>query len=44
MAAAAAMELNGIPIDVPTLELLRKHWTDIQDDLIAEVDADFGVL
>jgi DNA polymerase I len=43
MAAAAAMELNGIPIDVPTLELLRKHWTDIQDDLIAEVDADFGV-
>jgi DNA polymerase I len=43
MAAAAAMEFNGIPIDVPTLELLRKHWTDIQDDLIAEIDAGYGV-
>ena len=35
MAAAAAMESAGVPIDVPTLELLREHWTDIQDDLIA---------
>jgi DNA polymerase family A len=43
MAAAAAMEFNGIPIDVPTLELLREHWTDIQDDLIAVMDAKFGV-
>jgi len=43
MAAAAAMEFNGIPIDVPTLELLRTHWTDIQDDLIAEIDAGYGV-
>src|SRR6266446_2962084 len=43
MAAAAAMEFNGIPIDVPTLELLREHWTDIQDDLIAAIDADYGV-
>ena len=43
MAAAAAMEHNGVPIDVPTLELLRQHWTDIQDALIADVDAEFGV-
>jgi hypothetical protein len=43
MAAAAAMEFNGIPIDVPTLEVLRRHWTDIQDDLIAAIDVDYGV-
>jgi hypothetical protein len=43
MAAAAAMEFNGVPIDVPTLELLREHWTDIQDDLITTIDADYGV-
>jgi DNA polymerase-1 len=43
MAAAAAMEHNGTPIDVPTLQLLRDHWTDIQDNLIAAVDRDYGV-
>jgi DNA polymerase-1 len=43
MAAAAAMEWNGVPIDAPTLELLRTYWTDIQDDLIAAIDADYGV-
>ena len=30
MAAASAMEWNGVPIDMPALELLRAHWTDIQ--------------
>jgi DNA polymerase I len=43
MAAAAAMEFAGVPIDVPTLELLRANWTSIQDRLIAEIDADYGV-
>jgi hypothetical protein len=42
-AAAAAMEHAGTPIDVLTLELLRAQWTAIQDDLIATVDADYGV-
>ena len=28
---------------VPTLELLRKHWADIQDALIAAIDANYGV-
>jgi DNA polymerase family A len=42
MAAAAAMEFNGVPIDVPTLDLFRQHWTDIQDELIAAIDADYG--
>jgi DNA polymerase I len=43
MAAAAVMEHNGVPIDTETLQLLRRHWTDIQDALIAEIDADYGV-
>jgi DNA polymerase I len=43
MAAAAAMEWYGTPIDVPTLTLLRENWEHIQDDLIAEMDADYGV-
>jgi DNA polymerase-1 len=43
MAAAAAMEWNGTPIDVPTLELLREHWTGIQDSLIAAIDYDYGI-
>src|SRR5262249_41362355 len=43
MAAAAAMEHAGVPIDVPMLELFRQRWTDIQDQLIAEIDANYGV-
>jgi DNA polymerase family A len=43
MAAAAAMEHNGTPIDVPMLELFRQRWTDIQDQLIAEIDSSYGV-
>jgi DNA polymerase I len=38
MAASAAMEWNGVPIDMPTLQQLREHWLDIQDDLIRAVD------
>ena len=43
MAAAAAMEHVGTPIDVPTLELFRERWLDIQDQLISEIDAAYGV-
>jgi DNA polymerase family A len=43
MAAAAAMEHTRTPIDVPTLEVFRQRWTDIQDQLIAEIDANYGV-
>ena len=43
MAAAARMEWNGVPIDTETLSRLRAHWTGIQDRLIAEIDADYGV-
>jgi hypothetical protein len=43
MAAAAAMEYYGVPLDVATLRQIRERWTDIQDELIAAVDADYGV-
>jgi hypothetical protein len=43
MKAAAAVEWNGPPIDTTTLQLLRRYWTDIQDDLIAAIDKDYGV-
>jgi DNA polymerase I len=41
MKAAAAMEWNGTPIDVFALALLREHWTEIQDELIASIDAEY---
>jgi hypothetical protein len=44
MAAAAAMEHNGTPIDVPKLELFRRHWSNIQDQLIAEIDDRYASL
>lgn len=43
MKAAAAIEWNGTPIDVETLQHLRHHWTAIQDDLIRDIDRDYGV-
>jgi DNA polymerase I len=42
MAASAAMEWNGVPVDVPTLQVLREHWLDIQDDLIRAIDT-YGI-
>ena len=43
MGNLAVVESFGVPIDVEPLSLARKHWTDIQDDLIAEIDTDYGV-
>jgi hypothetical protein len=43
MAAAAAMECNGTPIDVASLTLLRTNWDYIQDELIAAVDDAYAV-
>jgi DNA polymerase I len=43
MAALARMERNGVPIDTETLSRLRHHWSDIQDKLITEIDANYGV-
>jgi DNA polymerase I len=43
MVAAARMERNGVPIDTETLNRLRHHWSDIQDQLVADIDANYGV-
>jgi hypothetical protein len=43
MAAVAAMESNGVPIDAEALNTLRAHWRTIQGKLIAAVDAEYGV-
>ena len=43
MAAAARIERNGVSIDVPTLQLLKQHWSTIQDQLIADIDKAYGV-
>jgi hypothetical protein len=43
MRAVARMEWLGVPVDVSTLDRLRRHWTTIQDRLIADIDARFGV-
>ena len=43
MAAVSAMEFAGVPIEVSTLNLLRANWTNIQDQLIADIDVDYGV-
>jgi hypothetical protein len=43
MKAAAVMEHRGIPIDVDYLDCLQRHWSEIQEQLIAEIDQDYGV-
>jgi DNA polymerase I len=43
MAAVAAMEHAGTPIDVPTFDRLRAHWEEIQGELIHRIDADYHV-
>jgi DNA polymerase-1 len=43
MNAVAAMETNGIPVDVSTFNALKENWSSIQDKLIEAVDCDYGV-
>jgi DNA polymerase I len=43
MAAAAAMEHNGVPVDRPMLDRFRQHLTGIQDRLIADIDSSYQV-
>ena len=43
MQAVSRMESVGVPVDLQLLERLRAGWDSIQDDLIADVDEDFGV-
>jgi hypothetical protein len=43
MAAAARMERTGIPVDADALFQLRENWGRIKGQLIAAVDAQYGV-
>jgi DNA polymerase I len=43
MAAAAAMEHYGVPIDTAALERLRTNWEFIKVRLIERIDADYNV-
>jgi DNA polymerase-1 len=41
--AAADMEWRGVPVDMRDLTRLRRHWTDIQDRLIARINRNYGI-
>lgn len=41
MVAAARIERNGVPVDTETLGRLKRHWHDIEDRLIADIDTDY---
>jgi DNA polymerase-1 len=43
MSAVSAMEYNGVPIDIEILTRLVSNWENIQEKLIVEVDAEYGV-
>ena len=43
MQAASRIQMNGIPIDTDALQKLQTHWLTIQDQLIADIDSDYGV-
>lgn len=43
MKAAAIIERNGIPIDTESFAAISEHWLKIQDQLIREVDEQYGV-
>jgi DNA polymerase I len=43
MVAAARMERYGVPIDMETWQRLVRHWPGIKGQLIAAIDADYGV-
>ena len=43
MKAVARMESCGVPTDAATLGVLRRHWSSLQDRLVALTDADYGV-
>ena len=43
MKAVSCIQTNGIPIDTEMLNLLQAQWGDIQDQLISDVDSDYGI-
>jgi len=43
MKAAAQIEYYGVPIDTEVFGLLRNNWDLIQENLIAQIDSDYGI-
>jgi hypothetical protein len=43
MRSAARIEYNGVPLDMDTYGRLAEAWPDIKQQLIADVDSDYGV-
>jgi hypothetical protein len=43
MRAVAAMEHNGVPVDLAALDRLRANWEPIQDALIEDMDSAYHV-
>ena len=43
MKAVSNIQMNGVPIDIDALEVLKTNWIPIQDQLIADIDLDYGV-
>jgi len=43
MQSVSKMQTNGIPLDIDILNLLVTNWQAIQDDLVIEIDRDYGV-
>src|SRR5262249_3670275 len=43
MVAVARMERTGVPIDTVTQERVKFRWPEIQEHLIADIDADYSV-
>jgi hypothetical protein len=43
MWAIAQQERRGLPLDHPLLERLQTHWSEMQLDLVEELDRPFGI-
>ncbi len=43
MKAVSRMQMNGVPIDLISLNKLQAYWDAIQDQLIADIDSNYGV-
>ena len=43
MQAVSRIQMNGVPLDMHTLGKLLTQWDTIQDQLIADMDQDYGV-
>lgn len=43
MKSVSCIQMNGVPLDIEVHSLLLSQWSAIQDQLIADIDLDYGV-